>query len=87
MHFRGKILSDKSYDPYFKVEFSYETDKVKIEKGYAEIVRTAPRPKITYDAATEEKMNLIDQSKLELELLNLVINYMFNKRGGKYVND
>lgn len=87
MLFKGKIMKDKSYDPYFEVEFLYETNKVKIEKGYAIIVGKVPRPDITYDVTTEDKLKLIDQFKLELELLNLVINYLFNKRYNKSAND
>jgi hypothetical protein len=29
MTFKGKIIKEKSYDPYFKVEFTYEDDGVK----------------------------------------------------------
>ena len=80
MIFNGKIIKDKSYDPYFEVEFTYKDDEVKIEKGYADIVRKAPRPKITYDITTEDKLRLFDKTKLELELLNLVITYLFYNR-------
>lgn len=37
MTFEGKIIKDKSYDPYFKVTFTYKNDEVNIEKRYAEI--------------------------------------------------
>lgn len=87
MTFKGKIIKDKSYDPYFKVEFDYEDDDVIIEKGYAEIVRKAPRPEIIYDIATEDKLKLYDKTKLELELLNLVITYLFYKRDTKTVSN
>ncbi|MCR4436457.1 MAG: hypothetical protein QHH06_11730 [Clostridiales bacterium] len=83
MTFEGKIIKEKSYDPYFEVEFTYEDDEVKIEKGRAEIVRKAPRSEITFDIATEDKFKSLDRTKLELELLNLVINYMFDKRSTK----
>lgn len=80
MTFEGMIIKDKSYDPYFKVVFTYKNNEVSIEKGIAEIVRKAPKPEITYDIATEAKVELVDKTKLELELINLVIMYMFYKR-------
>ncbi|MCX7923178.1 MAG: hypothetical protein N3B21_14395 [Clostridia bacterium] len=79
MFFRAEIIKGASFDPLFKIVFSYETDSVKIERGYAEVLRKAPRPLITYDSNTAEKLKLMDKAKLELELLNIVISYLMSK--------
>ncbi|MCR4434747.1 MAG: hypothetical protein QHH06_04005 [Clostridiales bacterium] len=80
MAFKGNILKNESYDPHYRIEFSYETEEVSIEKGYAEIIRRAPRPIITYDSDTESRLGPFDRAKLELELLNLVINFWFQRQ-------
>ena len=83
MAFKGTIVRDKSYDPYYTVEFSYITDEIMIDKGYAEVMRKAPRPSITYDPETQKKLQLFDRTKIELEILNLVMNFWFQKQSGK----
>lgn len=75
---QAEVLRETSFDPKFKVVFSVETDKVIIKRGYAEIIRKAPKPVITYDEGTSEKINLIDRNKLELELLNTVIHFLLS---------
>lgn len=84
MTIKTQVIREESYDPYFKVCFSYETDEVKIDKGYAEIVRKPPKPEITYDIDTETKLAGVDRFKLELELLNSVVNYMFSSPNRRY---
>ena len=54
MSFKGSILKEQSYDPYYKVEFTYDEDELTIEKGFAEIVRKQPKLEITYDENTQE---------------------------------
>jgi len=83
MSFRAEIMKDVSYDPYYKVSFFYEDESIKIEKGYAEIVRKPPRPQISFDPFTEELLGEASKAKLELELLNIVMNHLFTTRNTK----
>lgn len=79
-----KIVKEESYDPYFKVCFSYEDKGVVIERGCAEIIRKAPRIEIKYDVDTEARLGEVDRYKLELELINSVVNHIFSSRTGRY---
>ena len=83
MSFAGASVKEKSYDPYYKVEFTYECDEIRIEKGYAEIVRKQPKLEITYDTLTEEKLKAVDNTKLELELVNLVLSHFISGKNMK----
>ncbi len=74
MSFSGNIIKSKSYDPYYKIEFSYACDNIRIDKGIADIVRKQPKLEITYDSLTEEKLAGLDNTRLELELMNLVLS-------------
>jgi len=78
MLFYAEILKETSYDPYFKIKFSYENDMISINEGYAEVIRQAPKPIITYGRNTSEKLKAMDKSKLELEIMNKVIEYMLS---------
>jgi hypothetical protein len=75
MSFSGNVIKEKSYDPNYKVEFSYEDGDIKIELGIADIIRKQPRLVIDYDELTSAKLKAADKTKLELELTNLVLNY------------
>jgi len=75
MSFNGSILKEQSYDPYYKVEFTYDEDELTIEKGFAEIVRKQPKLEITYDENTQEILGEKGSRKLDLELANLVLGY------------
>lgn len=78
MSFSGRI-KEESYDPFYKVEFSYRNEDVKIDMGYAEIVRQQPKLKITYDPVTEEILKTVDCTKLEYELANLVLQHFIKR--------
>jgi len=78
MVFSGEVIKDASMDPYFKIEFRYESESAVIRKGYAEVVRKAPRPVVTFDAAIDSRLGNEDRAKLELELLNIVIDYILS---------
>ncbi|MCX7709938.1 MAG: hypothetical protein N2484_08805 [Clostridia bacterium] len=77
MEFVGEVLRDVSFDPNFKIKFSYEDNNVCILKGFAEVTRKAPKPVIRFDADTEMLLRHTDRTKLELELLNIMISYIF----------
>jgi hypothetical protein len=78
MVFEAEIIKSVTQDPYFKVIFSYETDSLKIDRGFAEIIRKAPIPVITYDKLSADILTNEDKTKLDLELLNTVISYLFS---------
>jgi hypothetical protein len=80
MVFDAEIIKSVTQDPYFKVVFSYETDNLKIDRGFAEIIRKAPIPLITYDKLSADILINEDKTKLNLELLNTVINYLFSSK-------
>ena len=79
MVFNGEIIKEKSMDPYFRIKFSYEEKDFVIKYGIAEVVRKAPITQISYDPKTEAITRGKDKSKLELELLNIVIGYLLSK--------
>ncbi|MCX7746945.1 MAG: hypothetical protein N2645_08665 [Clostridia bacterium] len=76
MVFEGKVIKEESFDPFFKIEFSFITDSLSIKRGYATVKRQTPKPFITFDPKTEERLNDIDRERLEFELLNQVIDYI-----------
>lgn len=80
MNFEAEIIKDISYDPYYKIRFSYEADGISIERGYAEVIRKAPSPTVTYGKQTEESLNDEAKIRLNLELLNVVIVYMLSHK-------
>ncbi len=79
MYFSAEIIKEKSLDPYFKLKFTYKTDRVDIEAGFADVLRKEPMSVITFDSETKEKLLSEDTSKLELELLHIVVKYLFSR--------
>ncbi|MCX8129127.1 MAG: hypothetical protein N3I35_03385 [Clostridia bacterium] len=78
MYFDAEIIREKSMDPYFKIKFSYVDKDFIIKAGIAEVIRKAPVPQITYDYETRKIIEDKDRSKLELELLNVIISYLLS---------
>jgi hypothetical protein len=78
MEFNAEIIKDLSLDPYFKLVFSYTGKSVIIKRGFAEIVRKSPKSVITFDRGSNEMLSKEDREKLELELLNKVIEYLLS---------
>lgn len=85
MGFSAEVIREESFDPHFKVRFSYTDGIVKIDKGYAQVIRKAPKIKIIYDEDTEAKIQEYDRTKLELEILNVIVNHLINA-GDRYYN-
>lgn len=79
MEIFAEVLKDISTDTYFKVKFTYTDKNMGISKGIAEITRQYPKPVIKYDIETEGKLVFVDRCKLELELMNTVMSYIFAK--------
>ena len=78
MNFDAKIIEEESFDPFFKVKFTYETDSITVQSGFAEVVRQGLKPVIKYGPETREKLKNADRSKLELELLNVIVGFLFS---------
>ncbi|MFZ5985860.1 MAG: hypothetical protein ACOYWZ_01885 [Bacillota bacterium] len=76
MEFKAEVIKELSMEPNFKVRFYYKTDKVTIEKGYAEVIREYPKSVIKYDSYTDGFLEEVDKAKLELEILNIVFDYL-----------
>ena len=79
MLFEAEVIRDVSYDPYYKILFSFEGSQTGIQRGTAEVVRKTPVPVITYDTATDEKLGAEDRLKLDYELMNVVVGYLLSK--------
>lgn len=76
MEVQAAVIEESSCDPFFKLKFSCEGMDVNIKRGYAQVIRKAPKPVIILDEKTETRLGPIDRSKLELELLYAVIDHM-----------
>lgn len=90
MEFKARIIRELSLDPYFEIIFTYKDENVSIYSGRARLHRSYPKPEITYDEATLKKVCNIDRRKLELELMNKVIEYIFANgvqrvRSGRFI--
>ena len=83
MAFKAQIIKSESYDPYYKVVFFYQDNDLIIERGCAEITRKPPRPEIRFDPDTQERLKGKNTYKLELELLNTVMGFLFSTRNAK----
>ncbi len=78
MDIKVEILKDVSFDPVFKVKFSCKTQEKEIKNALAEVIRKPPKPQINFETNTIDQLDLTQKQKLEMEILNKVIEYLFS---------
>lgn len=70
------VIKEKSYDPNFKVKVFYQDGETTLKDIEVDVLRTPPRVEIRYPEEVEALIDKIDRKKLELEILNKVVEHI-----------
>ena len=79
------VIREKSFDPTFSVNVSMETENTKIVNAFVSVVRRPPKVTFTYPDIILEKLGSDDFPKLELEIMNRVLQFIMTTSDKKNV--
>lgn len=76
MTFSVSVIKEKSADPNFKVKVSIYSGSFSVQNAEADVLRLPPKVSIRYPQEIESKLSETDRKKLDLEILNKVVEYL-----------
>ncbi|MBP7176716.1 MAG: hypothetical protein KBA53_10980 [Thermoclostridium sp.] len=76
MTFSINVVKEKSTDPDFTLNVSIYDGPVSVINAMVEVQRIPPKVNIRYPDEIVEILPVIDQKKLELEILNKIVEYI-----------
>jgi|BioPla2DNA2_1021312.scaffolds.fasta_scaffold18989_2 hypothetical protein len=76
MTFSVSVIKEKSADPNFKVKVSIFSNSFSVRNAEVDVLRVPPKVSIRYPQEIESNLTEIDRKKLDLEILNKVVEYI-----------
>lgn len=76
MTFSVNVVKEKSTDPEFILNVSIYDGPFTVTHAPVKVLRLPPKVKFDYSEELENILPFIDQKKLELEILNKVVEYI-----------
>lgn len=76
MTFSVSVIEEKSIDPNFKVRVSIYSSSFSVKNAEVDVLRLPPKVKINYPKVIEDSLPDVDRKKLDLEILNKVVEYI-----------
>ncbi|NLG87727.1 MAG: hypothetical protein GX494_00685 [Clostridiaceae bacterium] len=76
MTFSVSVIKEKSADPNFKVRVSIYGSSFCVKNAEVDVLRLPPRVRINYPSEIETKLSETDRKKLDLEILNKVVEHI-----------
>ncbi len=76
MTFSVSVIKEKSTDPEFTLSVSIYDGPVSVTNAAVKVFRVPPKVKIQYPEIMQSILPRIDQKKLELEMLNKIVEYI-----------
>jgi len=76
MTFSVSVIKEKSADPNFRVKVSIYSDSFSVKNAEVDVLRLPPRVSIRYPHEIETNLDEIDRKKLDLEILNKVVEHI-----------
>lgn len=76
MTFSVSVIREKSTDPDFMLNVSIYDGPVSVTNARVDVLRVPPKVNIFYPQEIQEILPQIDQKKLELEILNKIVEYI-----------
>ncbi|HEY8421550.1 MAG TPA: hypothetical protein VIL05_07415 [Thermoclostridium sp.] len=89
MTFSIDLIKEKSMDPVFLLNVSVYGDNVKVVNAKVEVTRRPPKVSFTYPDELKNILPPTEQKKLELEMLNKIVEYLIEtaeKNGAKHAS-
>lgn len=78
MTFSISLAREKCSDPFFQVNVSVYGDDFKVTNAKVEVIRRPPKVSFTYPDELKNVLTPTDQKKLELEILNKIVEYIIS---------
>lgn len=76
MTFSIELIKEKSSDPFFYMNVSVYGQDIKVTNATVEVIRRPPKVSFFYPDELENVLPPVEQKKLELEMLNKVVEYL-----------
>lgn len=76
MTFSVSVMKEKSTDPDFTLSVSIYDGSISVTNAIVEVLRVPPKVNIRYPDEILVILPQIDQKKLELEILNKIVEYI-----------
>lgn len=76
MTFSINLIRSKSMDPVFNLNVSVYDHNIKVKDAIVEVIRRPPKVIFNYPDELKNVLAPVDQKKLELEILNKIVEYM-----------
>jgi len=76
MTFSVSVIKEKSADPNFKVKVSIYSNSLYVKNAEIDVLRLPPKVSIRYPQEIEANLDGTDRKKLDLEILNKVVEYI-----------
>jgi len=79
------VIKEKSTDPEFMLSVSIFDGSVSVTNATVKVLRVPPKVNIQYPDAMRNILPQIDQKKLELEILNKIVEYIMQTTDKKEI--
>ncbi|ANX00340.1 hypothetical protein CSTERLE_01395 [Thermoclostridium stercorarium subsp. leptospartum DSM 9219] len=76
MTFSIEVIKEKCMDSVFWLNVSVYGHNIKVKDAKVEVIRRAPKVTFNYPDELKDVLAPTDQKKLELEMLNKIVEYM-----------
>lgn len=76
MTFSVSVVKEKSTDPDFTLSVSIYDGPFSVTHAQVKVLRLPPRVRFIYPEELQQILPFIDQKKLELEILNKIVEYI-----------
>jgi len=85
MTFSIELIREKSMDPVFQLNVSIYDHNVSVKNARVEVIRRPPQVSFNYPDELKNVLSPVEQKKLELEMLNKIVEYLLESSDGKKV--
>lgn len=81
--YKGEVIKSDSFDPLYKVTFSFVNDSYSITEGIAMFTRQLPYPNVIFDDLTDYNIEKIEMDEetinnIKLHIGNTVFSYLYD---------
>jgi len=76
MTFSIELISERIRDPFFQLNVSIYDHNINVKNARVEVIRRPPKVSFIYPDELKNVLAPVDQKKLELEMLNKIVEYI-----------
>ena len=86
MTFSVDLIKEKSVDPFVQLNVSVYGQNIKVTNAKVEVLRRPPKVSFTYPDELKNVLLPTEQKKLELEILNKIVEHIIETSDKDHTN-